>query len=373
MRRLLLTLILFFVYNLSFSQGIPANNFTLQTIFIPSSHTVSTASVAEYIRLHFKTDIEKAGAIYSWVTSNIRYDTDSINAINLGLDPTAKVSEAFRRRKGVCENYAAIFNDISRQAGLQCFVIDGYTKQSGIVDKVGHNWCALFINEKWYLSDPTWGSTSGLKSKYFLALPTEFIETHMPFDPMWQCLNYTVSTRQFYSGNTYPIKNQPYFNYADSIQAYLKLDSLQQLSASAGRLRKSGLENELTRDRLNYLKMHMEMINQDKDVNLYSAAVARLNDATIVYNNFVLYRNNRFNPVKEDSVMQALLGDTDAKLESALQGVDEIERSQATFTFSTEALRTKLISLRTRISEQKDFLRRYLSTNAAERNSLFYK
>ncbi len=116
---------------------------------MPSSLSNSTTDIAAYIKANFKTDREKVRAIYAWVTTNIRYSTDSANSINLGVNQQAKITFALRRRKGVCENYAAIFNDIALKCGLTSFVVSGYTKQSGFVDKSGHSWCAVLIDKDW--------------------------------------------------------------------------------------------------------------------------------------------------------------------------------------------------------------------------------
>ena len=45
---------------------------------IPDTITNSTASIAAYIQSNFVTEKEKLRAIYTWVTANIRYDTDSM-------------------------------------------------------------------------------------------------------------------------------------------------------------------------------------------------------------------------------------------------------------------------------------------------------
>jgi len=173
---------------------------------IPDSLANSTADIAGYVTSHFDGERPKVRAIYTWVTANLKYDKDSASIINSGINPEAKINVALRRRKGVCENFAAIFNDICLRAGLTSFVINGYTKQSGTVDRAGHSWCAVFINKEWYLCDPTWDEGSGLNSKYFLVPPTEFIETHMPFDPLWQLLNYPISHGQFYGRNIFEKK-----------------------------------------------------------------------------------------------------------------------------------------------------------------------
>ena len=62
---------------------------------------------------------------------------DSSYSINAGINPDAKITVALKRRRGVCENFAAIFNDICLKTGIASFVINGYTRQSGSVDKAG--------------------------------------------------------------------------------------------------------------------------------------------------------------------------------------------------------------------------------------------
>lgn len=357
--------ILFFsfccLHNISRSQQFYTN--------IPADQTLSTAAIAGYINKNFDSDHNKAAAIYNWVASNIKYDDDSSNNINLGADPEAKVTAALRRRKGVCENFAAIFNDICLKAGLVSFVVDGYTQQGGVVDKTGHSWAAIFLDKQWQLCDPTWDV--GGSTKWFCLPPSVMINTHMPYDPLWQLLEYPVSHRQF-AGGLYNSKNQPPFNYSDSIAAYIKMDSLQRFISTAYRIQQSGLHNKLVKGRLDYNKMHIEIIREDKDVDLYNAAVANLNDATNIYNEFVVYRNKQFKPEITDKAMGGLLEGIDGKLTQAHTMLNEIDRSAAVFKFSTEELRNKLNRLAVRVKDQNDFLRKYLSTATDSRHSLFY-
>ena len=338
---------------------------------IPVDKTYSTADIADYVKQNFTTERKKLLAIYTWVASNIKYDTDSANVINLGLDHEAKITAALRRRRGVCENYAAIFNDICLRSGVTSFIVDGYTKQNGIIDKTGHSWCAVFTDNSWLLCDPTWDEGTG-NTKYFLVAPSVMIETHMPFDPLWQLLNYPVSHRMFYTGNIYPDKNQPYINYADSVSAYIKMDSLQRLRSTAFRIEQSGLYNNMVKNRHDQTKMNIEIIREDKDVDLYNSAVDELNSTTTIYNNFVEYRNKQFTPAITDNALQALLYGIDAKLLSGHKKLDEIANTEASFKFSTDAVRDKLNALALRVNVQKDFLKTYLNTAIANRQSLFY-
>jgi hypothetical protein len=359
----------------SFSKAQPFNESQVDNrmLAIPSSQTTSTTSIADYVKQNFHTDREKLRAIYIWVASNIRYTSDSANVINLGPDPDAKVTAALRRRRGVCENFAAIFHDICGKAGLTSFMVDGYTKQNGSVDKTGHSWCAVFADNTWLLCDPTWDVDNGSHTKYFFAEPSEMITSHMPFDPMWQLLEHPVSHRDFYNGSTFQNKSAPYFNYADSIAAYIKMDSLQRYRATAFRIEQSDMQNNLVKNSLAYNKMNIEMIRQDKDVDLYDRSVADLNEATSIYNNFVQYRNKQFMPAITDKALEESLNGVDAKFSDAHKNLDEIARSVATFQFSTDDLRNRLNALALRVKEQKAFLALYLKTDKNNRASLFYK
>ncbi len=351
----------------SFDEGHQSN----MMLRIPVAKTFSTSDIADYVKQNFTIDREKLLAIYTWVASNIKYDTDSANVINMGLDPEAKITAALRRRRGVCENYAAIFNDICLRTGLTSFIVDGYTKQNGMIDKTGHSWCAVFVENTWLLCDPTWDEGTG-NTNFFLSEPSVMIETHMPFDPLWQLLNHPVSHRMFYTGNVYPDNNQPYINYADSVNAYIKLDSLQRLKSTAFRIEQSGLYNNMVKNRHDQTKMNIEIIREDKDVDLYNSSVEDLNISTNIYNKFIEYRNQQFMPATTDNALQALLDGVDARLSSAHKKLDGIAKTEASFKFSTDAIRERLDALAVRVNVQKDFLKAYLNTASANRQSLFY-
>jgi hypothetical protein len=350
---------------LAFSQGFYGSAF----VPIPEDQTYSTEKIASFITSHFDTDKKKVSAIYSWVASNIKYDKDSANNINLGPDPEAKITAALRRRKGVCENFAAVFNDICNKAGITSFIVDGYTKQNNVVDRTGHSWCVVLLDGQWQLCDPTWDAGSG-GSRWFLVQPSEMILTHMPYDPMWQLLEQPVTHRRFNDG--YDNNKQAVFRYADTIAAWVKMDSLQRYNATAFRIQQGGIYNKLVRDRHEYTKMNIEIIREDRDVELYNAAVEDLNKATVIYNNFVQFRNSQFSPAIPDESMKNLLAGAAENFLDAHAKLDEIERSAALFRFSTEDIRNKLISLAGRVKEQNAFLNQYLATPKANRAALFY-
>ena len=339
---------------------------------IPQSANNSTDSVAAFIQSNFKNEKERFRAIYRWVTYNIRYDKDSMYVFNWGGDPTKKVTAALRRKKGVCENYTAVFHDIALKCGLQSYVISGYTKQSGTIDKVGHSWCAVNFSNEWLLCDPTWDDHYIINPNYFLVAPSVFIESHMPFDPLWQLLEHPISAREFTRGSFYSQNGNTKYNFIDSIKAFMQMSELKQLEASSARIKKAGIENELTKTHLDYIEMNASILYEDRDMKQYNAAVAELNKATAIFNDFVQYRNDQFIPAKPDAEMQHLLLPVDRIFVSVEKWLDQLDKSVTNVQYDTKGLRFDMTKFKLKVQVQKVFLKLYLETEETERKKLFY-
>ncbi|MEO6329195.1 MAG: transglutaminase domain-containing protein [Ginsengibacter sp.] len=341
-----------------------------QTVLtIPAEQTNTTKDIAAFVKTHFDTDSKKVRAIFTWVAANIRYNSDSIHPVIFEEDREHRIAFALKRRKGVCENYADIFTDICLKSGLRSLVIEGYTKQNGFMDKSPHAWCAAFIENNWYLYDPTWDEgrayhgnfTGNVNYEYFQVSPAAFISSHMPFDPMFQLLHYPVTYKEFSNGNTQINHDKPYFNYADSISAYEKLNALDKYLSAAPRIEKNGTQNTMIANKVKQLKMDIEIFYQDRDTTLYNSAIADYNNALAIFNSFLTYRNNRFTPLKTDNEIQNLFEDIDKLIVSAHNKLTEVNHSKAQLTLNTTTLENVLDQLSTRVKEQQVFLKDYLS------------
>lgn len=337
----------------------------------PNNSFNSTSEVAQYIIHKYQNDNDKILGIYYWVTSNFRYDASNTFAMNAGPDPTAKINVAFERRKGVCDNISAIFNDICLKSGISSVVISGYTKQNGMVDKAGHSWCAASINNHWYLFDPTWDLGRGSNFNYFMESPQHFIVSHMPFDPLWQLLTYPISHPQF-SGNANYTMRTDFFSFPDSIIVFLGMDSLQKLQSAASRIERFGIYNE--RIKLNYdvIKMNIEIAHQEKETELYNSAVEDLNAVTNKLNRFIAYRNNRFLPLEPDRNLKEMIEGLNEGIVTALKKLDDIDKSEAKLVLDTQSERIRIERIAQKIEDQKTFLHKYLISDMAERSNLFY-
>ena len=331
---------------------------------IPASQTNSTADIAAFIKSHFDTDSKKVRAAYIWVISHIKYSTDSVHRIILDEDRDQLVTFALRRRKGVCQNFAAIFDDICRKAGLRSFAVEGYTRQSNSVDRTSHAWNIVCTDNKWSLYDPTWDAPSyeSVNIKYFQVPPSVFIQSHMPFDPMFQLLDYPVTYKEFNNDNIRSKNGTAYFNYADTLSKFENSEPLQKYTSAYNRIQNNGVPNSMISTKLKQLRFEIEVIYQVRDSVLYNDAIADYNSATNEFNNFIAYRNNQFKPEKTDAEVQSTFDDIEKQIASARRKLKEVNQSKATLTLDTGDIEYALNTLSNHVKEQEVFTKNYKAT-----------
>ncbi len=163
---------------------------------VPASTTTEIESLARYLSQKATTDLEKARAIYIWITDNIRYDDDAFNSGNY---PVYSAEYVLRNRKAVCEGYSNLFTALGTAMDLAVEQVVGYSKGYGYtpgtqLKESDHAWNIVKINGDWKIMDATWGSSHGenvngkLVSKkqfdnyWFDVDPYEAIFNHFPED-----------------------------------------------------------------------------------------------------------------------------------------------------------------------------------------------
>ncbi|MCW3078817.1 transglutaminase domain-containing protein [Segetibacter sp.] len=348
---------------------------------IPDSLTKTTEGIATYITSNFGKDAERARAIFIWVATHIEYDIENMFAINFYEQKAEKIARSLRTRKGICENYAALFNDICAKAGIKSFVIEGYTKQNGFADYIPHAWCAALVDNSWLMFDPTWGSgyvNNGkffkkINNSYFKALPSSLIKSHMPFDYLWQFLNYPVTNQEFYEGKTEQNKTKPVFDFVASIQTYEKQNHIEQLIASSFRVQQNGIKNSLIFDRLQHLKLEIENYKQTQSTGLYNAAVQHYNEGINHFNVFIQYRNTRFSSKKTDAEIESMIDTTWLTLSKAKTNLSKIKEPDANTTLLIAQLNKSIDDVIIHVKEQQEWLKLYFSKGKLARKSMFYK
>ena len=325
------------------------------------SQPANTSELANQILEKNKTKDARIYAAYTWVRQNIKYSTDSELVINAGLDPEAKINIAFKRRKGTCENYAAILNDLCKKMEINSLVIYGYTQQNSRVDRTAHTWCAAFIDDQWYLYDPTWDIGYSNDLHFYKILPIEFINTHMPFDPLWQFLEYPVSHSRFEGKrDERPVV---YFNVEDSLKNYFVMDSLHRFQSSVKRMEAFGIYNSKIKTNYLYQKMNIEIINQGREVDLYNEGVALLNEAVSGLNDFITLRNNNLTTAYSALDLHQMLKAVDDKINTSLLKINEAENGEAQLRLDMDLFRERAEKLKQKLADQKTFLASNLASD----------
>ena len=361
-----------------------------KALLIPNSLMKTTEGIAKFIVANFDKEPEKVRAIFIWVATNIKYDIENMFAINFYEEKADKISKPLKTRKGICENYAALFNDICTKAGIKSFVIEGYTKQTGFTDYIPHAWCAALLDNSWFMFDPTWGSGyinsgkfySKINNSYFKVPPSTLVKSHIPFDYLWQFVNYPVTNQEFYEGKTQQNKEKPFFNFSkESLQFYEKQSHIEQLTSAAKRIERNGVKNSLVFDRLRHIKLEIEnykrvqenLSNRRKAYGLYNSAVEDYNEGINFLNEFIQYRNKTIRTKKNDAEIQEMIDTTSLTFEEAKANLSKIKDPDVNTVLLINKLNKSLEDVGTQLKEQQNWLKTYFSKGKLARKSMFYK
>ncbi|WCO03687.1 transglutaminase domain-containing protein [Psychroserpens ponticola] len=177
------------------------------------------------------SDVERFRAIYIWVCTNVandyglylknkkkreKFEDDSLKLEAWNESFKKKLfSKLRKRKKTICSGYAYLVSELSRLANINCRMVNGFGRTSTTsIDNFNapnHSWNAVKLDNKWYLSDPTWASgivhpfNYGFKFNYnnglFLTSPEFFALTHYPIESKWMFLDNEIPTFQSFLEN----------------------------------------------------------------------------------------------------------------------------------------------------------------------------
>lgn len=338
---------------------------------VPTNESKTADGLANYINSNFNTQEDKARAIYFWITRNIDYAIANMQNNRLYQNKDDVVKRALATRKGICMSYAELFNTLAEKTGLQSYPVYGYTKQNNKIDTLPHEWNALQINGKWYLLDATWGAGHVMNGKFvrqpgdslFLQDPQVFIRSHMPFDPIWQLLDYVVTNQQFYDGNTQTSDKQR-MNYTQEITQWLSQTEEEQLKTSAARIEANGMKNDLIRERLQQIRQNLDGIHMTQQVDLFNEAVKGFSNGIARMNEFIAYRNNQMTPARSQEETYRMLDKAETEFHNAQSILQQLTTTDTSTVSAIRQLRSSIDKALLGTKEQKEFLNQHFqSTN----------
>lgn len=94
--------------------------------------------------------------IGKYVNQFIKYDRSLVGR-------RSNLSQILQDKKGVCTEYAKLYNALARLAGIPSMVVNGvaYGEYKSFE---GHSWNMIYHNNRWIHVDPTWDLMSGIVS-----------------------------------------------------------------------------------------------------------------------------------------------------------------------------------------------------------------
>lgn len=347
---------------------------------IPGSQTKSTKEIATYIKEKFTAKDLQIKAAYYYVIATISYDITHEFTVNLVISDDDMVSKTIASKKGVCIHYAKFFKDIVSNLGFNCQIISGYTKQNNVVADQSHAWTAIQMkDENWYAFDPTWDSgfiqnkkfVRKLNSKYYKTKPLEMLKSHMPFDYMWQFLNYPITEQDFIATTLVQDKNQKSFDYKETINTFLTLSENDQLTALKARMVKTGYKTKLAKERFDILKKQLEVFSLNANIKGLNEISEKYNEGITLLNEFVFYRNAQFRPAKKDQEILEMITKPLLIFEDCNDKIYKLGFVGQDNLYDLNKFKRSLLDIIETVKKHQTFVKDYLTKNEKERKKMF--
>jgi len=322
------------------------------------------AELVEFINNNFSNETDKLRAVFTWITGNFDYDVENMFAVRFFGNSQEVIDEMLKERKGVCTHFAYLFSEIANELGIKTYVITGYTKRNDL----SHVWNASFINSAWYLTDATWGAGFVRRQRfvrrqnndYFKVIPTDFIRSHKPFDPLWQFLNFPISAQEFSVGRAEMNRRKPFFNFADTLEVHKNLPRMEQLTSTNRRIKQNGIVNVLIFD---YLRENTRKIERHRRsqiaVDSFNSALYLYNDGVQRLNDFILYRKRQFTPQKTEAEIREMVKSAENSFISARNELRKILTADTNLRNSIRQLKTSIDDEIREINRQNEFIDKY--------------
>lgn len=379
--RLFQLLVLFF-FQISLAQSTnPFATVDTKMLKIPAESTQSTTDIANYINANFTSESDKIRAAFYWTASSISYDVENMNEPNFIYTPQEKIASALTTKKGVCIHYAEVFSEIANKLGIKTHIIGGYTKQNGVVTPITHAWCGSKVDGKWQLFDPTWASgyvnggkfTKKFNNLYYKTEPSKLIQTHMPFDYLWQFLSRPLTNREFFTGKLTEEKPITNYDFTAEIAKYEQLSDEQKAFESAQRIEKNGVFNNFIADYLAIKKNEFTVLNQNKNIEKFNLLVEEYNQAIVGLNDFIYYRNRQFKPILPDEEIRLMIETPYNKLKKCQEDMYKINSVGRENYESFSGLKKSIVEATKQAEEHYNFVKDYLTKDKSGRKSMFTK
>ncbi|SHM96033.1 transglutaminase domain-containing protein [Chitinophaga sp. CF418] len=356
-------------------------------LVIPEADLATPVTFSHYLSAHTTSRKEFVRQLYSWLVWNVGYDVPNMYSPDYYKDTLDAAQKTLKTRIGVCQGYANLYYLVCKEAGIPVHLVGGYTKTYGKISNASHAWIAVQLDNTWYMTDPTWGAGVVNNNKfirkpvdsYFLVAPSAFVETYMPFDPLWQLLEHPYRHDEFRDNNLKAAAGRAVFNYKDSLAAYETMkDDLLKYQLVINRIEGYGVTNQLISHELAYYKNLVKYIAENRQIAAANKAIDdfnrssnQYNRAVNLFNEYVQFKNKQFRPSKPDSEIREMVAAVGRKLAESRKGLAGLNRNEGTIRANISELEESLSAMEKRLNEEQAFVDKYIRTGKMFRKTLF--
>ncbi len=195
----------------------------------------------------------------------------------------------------------------------------------------------------------------------------------MPFDYLWQFLNYPITNEEFYAGKIQLDKTKKYFDFEKEIELYLKKSENDQLFETAERIEKNGIKNAMILESYNVKKSQWGTAMQNANVEKINSIVAELNEAVLLLNDFIMYRNKKFKPTFSDEKISQMIQTPREKLLKCQNDVFKLVMVGSDNTANVNSIKKSIAQNLILADEHASFVKEYLSKSKLMRKTMFSK
>lgn len=253
----------------------------------------SVESLAKQIDNDFNSDIEKARAAYTWITTNLSYNSRNPFMIydtkiyivsdeedykrRLRKEDEKTALKAFETKNAVCKGYAYLFRKLCDLMEIENKVVLGYIKSSSyeigyVPDQKNHAWNAIKVDGIWKFIDATQGSGYSYKGVWqpkfngaYFDIKKEIIRnTHFPQESFWREYTGQKPLKEF---SNLPVFSKAYFN-----------SDFQVVSPSSG---------QIATQKRKLIELKLKGISFNTKIHYKFGDYDRLRKADVIYDNSV--------------------------------------------------------------------------------------
>ncbi len=194
-----------------------------------------------YLDANGQNDEEKVWMYYGYLGTCFKYDKKRMGDMKA---PFYNPELTAKKSKGVCRDFARVFEYLCTQSNIPCFSISGKTKMPvfefisrkfhRVSTKTNHQWNIVRVNGNWMLMDPTW---TEIESKTKIVIPDPKNKTSKTVNLISVSREYYNPTPEFMAETHVPI--HPAFSLYSNVPTYKSI-------------RKSPKRHLIYRDNYNY-------------------------------------------------------------------------------------------------------------------------